>query len=131
MSNQPAPPGPDWWSYPAIRIIAARAAGFAFCYSYVLPTHTQSLRNEIAVNAELVAKAKATAEKATSLERQLKDALGRVRALEKPNLFSPDNPYPVGLGLVKIGQSVDDLEKTFPGAKIEMADRYWTLKDFH
>ena len=65
------------------------------------------------------------------LERQLKDALGRVKALEQSNLFSLGNPYPVGLGLVKIGQSVNDLEKAHPGAKIEKSSRYWTLREFH
>src|SRR5262249_23670015 len=38
---------------------------------------------------------------------------------------------PVGLGLVKIGQPVDDLEKVYVGAKIEKESRYWSLKDYH
>jgi len=121
----------NWRTHPVIVASIAAVAGFGVCFTYVVPIHIQSLKNEMAANAESVAKAKATEEKANSLERQLKDALGRIRALERPNLFSLGNPYPVGLGLVKIGQSVDDLEKAYPGAKIKKESRYWTLQGFH
>ncbi len=131
MSNQPTETTTDWKSNRAIVAIIAGAAVFGFCEVYVVPIHTQALKNEMAANSESVARAKATEERASTLERQLKDALGRVKALEQPNLFSLGNPYPVGLGLVKIGQSVDDVEKAYVGAKIKKETRYWTLKDFH
>jgi hypothetical protein len=131
MSNEQVTTVADIWKT-VLKVCAAFGAGFYFCYNVFMPTHTEALRNEIKANADLVAKASATAEKAASLERQLKDALGRVKALEKPNLFSLGNPYPVGLGLVRAGQSIDDVEKAYLGAKVEKKEKgYWTFKNVH
>jgi hypothetical protein len=132
MGRQPIHHIAHWKSNPVIVAIVAGAAVFGFSEVYVVPIHTQSLRNEIASNAEVVARAKTTEEKANSLERQLRDALGRVKALELPNLFALGNPYPIGLGLVKLGQPIEDLERAYVGAKIVKSDAsYWTLEGFH
>jgi hypothetical protein len=121
----------DWKAHPVMVAIIAGAATFAFTEAWIVPLHVQSLRNEIATNAELVGRAKALQDKVVSLEGQLKAALVRVRSLETPNLLTPGNPYPVGLGLVKLGQPITDLEKAYPGAKLKKEDRYWELEDFH
>jgi hypothetical protein len=121
----------EWKAHPVIVAIVAGAAVVAFWESYAVPLHTQALRNQIASNAELVANARATEEKLQSAEQRLKDALAKVRALEKPNLFSLGNPYPVGLGLVKVGQPIEDLRKAYPDAKVDRKEGLWRADNLH
>ena len=121
----------EWNAQTVIAAIIGGAATFTFAETLIVPLHVQTLKNEIAANADSVARAKATEEKAQGLERQLKAALVRVRSLEKPNLFAVGNPYPIGLGLVKIGQPVAEIEKAYPGAVIKKESGYWILKEYH
>jgi hypothetical protein len=121
----------DWKAHRVIVALIAGAAGIAFWQTYVVPQQVQALRNEIASNAELVSKAQATQDLAQSLERQLKEARSKVASLEATNAFSVGNPYPVGLGLVRIGQPIADVEGSYPTAKIQKKERYWELENYH
>ncbi|WOS41262.1 hypothetical protein [Xanthomonas rydalmerensis] len=52
--------------------------------------------------------------KISSLEQDLVDA-------RAANIFSAENPYPNGLGLVRIGMKKDEIIRAYPDAKIEIS----------
>jgi hypothetical protein len=126
-----SPPAADWRAHPVIVALIAGGAAIAFWQTYVVPQQVQSLRNELEMNAELVSKAQATKEQAQNLGRELKEAQVKLASLEVTNLFSVGNPYPVGMGLVRIGQSIEDVGTAYPTAKLEKQDRYWRLPGYH
>lgn len=121
----------DWTQHSVIVALISGAATAGFFLAVVVPIYTQSLRNEITAGADSVAKARATEERVATAERKLKVAEARIFSLENANSYSLGNPYPVGLGLVKVGQDIADVAKMYPGATIEKKDGYWSLKDYH
>lgn len=142
-TKYPAPPAPfEWRNHPVIVASGSAAATFLLCLAVftqiVAPTQNakleidlmkvkeanQNLTRSIAKSNsngkswELGSKRKdkeiATLKaKISSLEQELVDS----RAL---NIFSGGNPYPNGLGLVRIGMSKDEIVKAYPGAKIDI-----------
>lgn len=141
-----SPASPSWKDHPlavaAIAVAATIALAVLLVKEVILPTHTASLGNQVsALTSQVAALGQAKAEGVTSLE-QLQSEFAeerhknatleqRLSEAQLSNLFAPQNPYPTGLGLVKVGQSVEEVSRAYPPESVQMNDDYWTVKDQH
>lgn len=130
----------DWKDHPVIILAAAFAAGAALAISTLIPIYTTVLQNK---NAEL--QNQLSAEKARNLNidklkqayRSLNNKYNDIRhdllVAENKNVFSGKNPYPIGVGHVKLGDSVDKIILNYDSNSIELEKdkRYYAVYNQH
>lgn len=136
--SQQARPTPktdfDWRSHPVIVASGSAAATFlitlAVFTQLVSPTQTAKLEIELlklkdaeekinnanktleAQNNQLASETKMLRAETAALQQELVES-------KAANLFITGNPYPIGLGLVRIGMPRSEIEKVYSGQKIE------------
>lgn len=130
----------DWKNHPVIVASGSAAATFllslAIFTQLVAPTQTAKLEIEILKLKESRDKAErsysssvgenqAFKYKNSNLTKEVEALKARINALQQEtfdlragNLFSPENPYPNGLGLVRIGMPSSEINKVFYNYKI-------------
>lgn len=101
-----------------------------------IPTQTAQLQNEIAalkkqLNIPDEQTAKALTRQVSNLEAELKIANRKVAELQLTNLFALGNPYPIGLGQIKIGDSFESISKLYPESAIDRKGGWWSVKGQH
>ncbi len=123
-----------WKENPVIVAGGSVAATALFCIAVVnqivIPTQTAKLETEILKakdtlrnleedlaaernrNEGLLSKISLLSSQVVTLGKQLMEA--RIGAL-----FGPGNPYPTGLGVVRIGTPIDEVRNNFPSSQIE------------
>ncbi|MEH2513425.1 hypothetical protein V1291_004779 [Nitrobacteraceae bacterium AZCC 1564] len=120
---------PTWKDHPVVIAALSCAAGIAFAHQFIFPAMTASLQNEIADLKKQVSDAGISKERIKSLEEKLKKSEADAASAQAANMFSLQNPYPMGLGALKLGDSLDAIERSFPGAEIEKKSGYWSVKN--
>jgi Sec-independent protein translocase protein TatA len=132
-----------WQDHPVIIAIISGAAALVFAYNVLFPTLTASLQNELSSLRSQV-------QETTSLKDQLKKAQDEAKnekqkmeaaaktekdklmASQMTNLFSLGNPYPVGFGKIKLGDSITAITNVYADARIDRkAADYWGVKPDH
>lgn len=130
----------DWKNHPIIIASGSAAATFilslAIFTQLVAPTQTAKLEIEILKLKESRDKAeqnyslsvgenKVVKDKNSNLTKEVEALKAKINALQQEtvdlrasNLFSPENPYPNGLGLVRIGMPSSEINKVFYDYKI-------------
>jgi hypothetical protein len=88
----------------------------------VLPTQTASLQNEAAALRKEVEEVHGLRKNVEKLRAELNTTRGKLTEAQLVNVFSLGNPYPVGLGQVRLGDPLDAVLKAYPGARTE---RIW------
>jgi hypothetical protein len=67
-----------------------------------------------------------------ALEAAAKEERKKLVEAQLKNVFSLGNPYPVGLGKVKLGDSIDVIQSNFPEASIErITSGFWSVRYDH
>lgn len=117
MTNIPSGAS-DWKNHPVIVAAAAFAAGLGFAYQFMFPVLTASLQTEIGSLKRQNDEITSLKSRASSLEAQVRDEQTKLAIAQQSNTFSLSNPYPVGLGQIKLGDNVEDLTKFFPAASV-------------
>jgi hypothetical protein len=136
------PSASDWKSHPVVvaTIAAVSAIGVSILIfkEIVIPTQTASLQNEIAsLRKQLdlpdgeAAGIRTLRKQVETLENSLKQAKADVAIAQLSNLFAIGNPYPIGLGQIKIGDSIEAIEKTYPATSIDRKSAWWSVKGQH
>lgn len=126
-------PHHDWKSSPVIVAGGSAAAATLLCITVftqiVVPTQTAQLENEALKAAEkarqLQERDKATSNllasyktKNLALERQVSSLSKEILAARLGSLFPLGNPYPSGLGRVKVGSPISALQEEYRGLQI-------------
>lgn len=112
----------DISKHPLVVISLAVVGTFGFSYQFVLPIMTAKLQND----AE---KVPGYEKKIDELEKKLGITNTQLQAAQNSNLLTRDSPYPVGLGKVRIGDSVNSLTSLYEN--INKGDDYWQVKNAH
>ena len=135
-----------WKDHPLAVAVAAAAATLGLVVlvfeKIVFPTQTAALQNELAeLRKELTASTQRVdtktneADKAQrlteNLKTQLQAAQTQLVTAQLTNLFEPNNPYPAGLGSVKLGDPRDNISKAFPNATVQRASGFWSVSGIH
>lgn len=148
----------SWKEHPivvaAIAVSGTIALAVLLIKEVIIPTHTAALTNKISsLSAEVSSLHQdkenssktiyTLKEKISTFERELSSDkqkyLEQIAKLEEKltqaqlaNLFSFGNPYPSGLGLVRVGDSIQKVLMTYPEDVIgKDNDGYYTIKDQH
>lgn len=118
----------SWKEHPVVIATTVAVATTVFVVKVmdevVIPTRTASLTNQIdSLNTEVrnlkdqLANKTAELDSANSSIRaknsEVRDAQSKLYSAQVGHLFVTGNPYPIGLGLVKIGDSVDRVAEVF------------------
>lgn len=144
--SAPAPTSSSWKDHPLVvaSIAVAATIGLAVLLfkEVILPTHSVSLSNQItSLTNELQIlrkKSEADVQSIGDLSAKLEAANRRAENLEQSltkarisNLFSSGNPYPIGLGRIQVGQSIEQVTLAYPTASIKKSDGYWSVENQH
>ncbi|KFZ39140.1 hypothetical protein HR45_01710 [Shewanella mangrovi] len=137
----------DWKDHPISIAAVAVAATIGLCIligkEIVLPTYTASLNNTIELlkneKNKIETEKKSIENKAEALTKKLgesdstnKDLLKKLEQAQYGNLFSNGDPYPVGLGSVRIGDPAKSILKIYPKASIDVDKKgFITIKNQH
>lgn len=134
----------EWKNNPVIVAGGSAAAAILLCTALatqiVIPTQTAKLEIEVLktkdVSRNLETELKTIQETLHSLESKNASLTAQVNELDKQlfearlgALFSPGNPYPFGLGLIRLGAPINEVRKHFSDSQIEIdVDRPELLK---
>jgi len=110
----PDAPNKSWKDHPVIIAAASFGAGLVFAQTVIFPTMTASLRNEVSSLRSQVQEVAVLKEQLKKAEADAKVEKDKLVASQRTNLFSLGNPYPVGIGKVKLGDNVSSLTKYYP-----------------
>jgi len=137
----------SWKDHPLVVASIAVAGTIALAVllvkDVILPTQTATLTNQVASLTSRVAslsaevsslrESKADADKKVArLQTQLADLDRKHSEAQHANLFSFGNPYPVGLGQVKVGDPISSLAAVYPEKIIEKNENgYWSINNQH
>ncbi|TYK64140.1 hypothetical protein [Colwellia echini] len=143
----------NWKDHPlssaAVAVAGTIAIGVLLYKEVILPTHTLSLQNEISSLKSDISKSKEKIREQSLLLKSANTSLnkfkdenialkGQLISSQISNLFVPNNPYPLGLAQVRIGDPASKIHdffkpSIFPDSLIEVepANRYITVKYAH
>jgi hypothetical protein len=119
--------GLDWKNHPVVVAAAVCAASLVFAQQVIFPVMTASLQNELVAYKTQAADVKSPRDRIAVLEAQLKDTPADLAKIQTANMFSLGSPYPIGLGQIKLGDSLDLVTKFYPSGSIERKSIYWTV----
>lgn len=108
----------------------------------LLPTHTAALQNQVlkltteaesykSRSTEQQTSQRELEQKIASLEGDLKRKAAQFVDAQNANLFAADNPYPIGLRAIKVGDLANRLKEIYPESALEGKEGYWVLKSEH
>jgi len=108
----------------------------------VIPTQTASLQNEVAdlrkqasfaanVAGEKDGAIRQLQERISLLEKELKNTQSKLAAAQLTNLFEFGNPYPIGLGNIRVGNTRDRISQVYADSSIERTAGFWSVKMEH
>jgi hypothetical protein len=144
ISPSPSTPTPSatssWKDHPLVVASAAVAGtialGVLLVTEVILPTQTAALANQVtALSAEAssLRESKVDANKKLEhLQSQVADLDRKLSDAQHSNLFSFGNPYPVGLGQVRVGDPISSVAAVYPENAINKNENsYWSVNDQH
>lgn len=132
-----------WKDHPVIIAAGSFGAALVFAQTVIFPTTTASLQNEnsslrsqVQEIASLKDNLKKTQESANAekqkMDEELKRIKGQLLVAQQTNLFSLGNPYPVGFGKIKLGDSIAAITANYSEARIDRRSAQdWAVKPDH
>lgn len=133
----------NWKDHPVIIAAASAAAALVFAQTVIFPTMTASLQNEVSslrgqtqeissLRSQIKKMEEETKVEKQKYEEEAKVAKQKLVDAQLTNFFSLGNPYPAGLGKVKIGDSIQVLQNAFPDNIIKRDSIfYWSVPQDH
>lgn len=129
----------DLKHHPIVVGAAAALAVFGATVTYftqvAIPIQTAQIQNDlVASRAEVATLQKqntATAAKIDELNKEVAALKARALSSELNLEFAAGNPYPPGLGLVKMGDALELIAKYYPETSIEKRSGWWSIKVQH
>lgn len=122
----------DISKHPLVVIVLAVAGTFGFSYQFVLPIMTAKLQNDVDKIPSYVKQIEEDQVKIDALNKKLEQLESQLAIVQNANLFRQGDPYPIGLGKVRIGDSVEKLLSIYGENNIEkIEDGVWKVKNAH
>ena len=132
----------NWKNHPiyiaTLAVASTIAVGVLLYKEVILPTHTLSLRNEISSLRNDLSEESSNKKVIAKLKNENDILKHKVARAEVGNLLLPNNPYPPGLDLVRIGDSAAKVEEVYASDKygdvsieIQPDNGYITVKHAH
>ena len=120
-----------WQDHPVIIAVISGAAALVFAYNVLFPTLTASLQNEVTSLRSQVQEIRELKNRIAAMEAAAKVEKQRLAETQMTNLFALGSPYPIGLGKVKIGDTIDSILTAYPEAPIDRHSTYWSVPQDH
>ena len=128
----------DWRIHPIYLVAVVFGFGLWFDAKWLAPARLGDYQLEIAGSRSVVAKAEAEnkrqADRADAAERKAAGLESKILAAERTardattaNTFISGSPYPIGLESVRIGTTLEEIERKFPEGRIKKEKRYWSI----
>ena len=128
----------DWRIHPIYLVAVGFGIGLWFDATWLAPARLGDYRLEIAGARNVVAKAetetKQQADRADAAERKVAELEKKILAADRTardavtaNTFIAGSPYPIGLASIKLGMSIEEIEREIPKARIKKEKRYWSI----
>jgi len=121
------PSSSSWKDHPVIVAALVCAGSLVFAQQVLFPIMTASLQTDLATYKNASAELTVLKERIKVLESQLKETPADLAKIQTSNMFSVGSPYPIGLGLIKLGDSLDLVTKYFPSPSIDRKSFYWAV----
>ncbi len=121
----------DFKNHPIVIMALTVAGSLGFYHQIILPIMTVKLQNEVDKIPSYEKQIEEDKVKIGELNKKLQQVESQLTIAQNANLFTQDNPYPVGLGKLRIGDSIDNLVPIYGEKDLEKKDGYWILKNSH
>lgn len=138
LAAAPVPPlaTASWKDHPLVVAAGAVAATIALAIllvkEVILPTHTASLNNQLSSLPTLQSENAKLEAKLSEMQRKLDDSQRRLQLAQNTGMLIVGSPYPTGLGKVRVGDNIAELEKHFaPGSIDKSKEGYVSLRVEH
>lgn len=134
------PSASNWKDHPVVVASMAVAGTVALAVllvkELILPTHTAALTNQVASLSSEVSSLRAykkeAEKKLAQIEAQVTQLDRRLFQAQHANLFSIGNPYPVGVGQIRVGDPISNIAAIYPEIAIKKNENgYWSIEDRH
>lgn len=121
----------DISKHPIVVIALAVVGTFGFSYQFVLPIMTAKLQNDVDKIPSYVKQIEEDKIEIGELNKKLQQVESQLAIVQHANLFVYNNPYPVGLGNVRIGDPIENLIAIYGEKYLEKQDSYWSVNNKH
>ncbi|HZF71673.1 hypothetical protein [Sulfuricurvum sp.] len=121
----------DISKHPLVVIALAVIGTFGFSYQFVLPIMTAKLQNDVDKIPGYEKQIKEDNVKIDELNKKLQQIESQLAIAQNANLFTHDDPYPIGLGKLRIGDSIDNLIAIYGEKDLEKKEGFWIIKNIH
>lgn len=121
----------DISKHPLVVIALAVIGTFGFSYQFVLPIMTAKLQNDVDKIPGYEKQIDEDNVKIDELNKKLQQIESQLTVAQNANLFTHDDPYPIGLGKLRIGDSIDNLITMYGEKDLEKKEGFWTIKNAH
>lgn len=122
----------DISKHPLVVIALAVVGTFGFSYQFVLPIMTAKMQNDVNKIPSYEKQIEEDKIKISQLNKKLQQVENQLAIVQNANLFRHDDPYPIGLGKVRIGDSIEKLLSVYGENNIEkIEDGVWKVKNAH
>lgn len=121
----------DISKHPLVVIALAVIGTFGFSYQFVLPIMTAKLQNDVDKIPSYEKKIDEDNVKIDELNKKLQQIETQLAIAQNANLFTQDDPYPIGLGKLRIGDSIENLITYYGEKNLEKKDGFWIIKNIH
>lgn len=128
--------GASWKDHPLVIAAGAVAATIALAVllvkEVILPTHTASLNNQLSDLPKLQSEKTKLEANLVEMQRKLDDTERLLQLAQNTALFTVGSPYPAGLGALRVGDSISELERSHPATSIDRShEGYFSVKLDH
>jgi len=121
-----------WQDHGVIIAIISGAATLVFAYNVLFPMLTASLQNEVSSLRSQVQEIAELKSRIAALDTAAKVERQKLVEAQLKNVFSLGNPYPVGFGKVRLGDSIETIQQNFPETSIDrVTSNFWGVKFDH
>jgi len=122
----------SWKDHPiavaSIAVAATIGLGILLVKEIILPTQTASLTNQLSSIPALQNENNKLKSTLSETKSKLDDSQRRLKLSETTNLFTVGSPYPTGLGLVRIGDDIAEIDKHYAANSVDKSEEnYYTV----
>lgn len=121
----------DISKHPLVVITLAVVGTFGFSYQFVLPIMTAKLQNDVDKIPVFEKQIQEDKIKIDDLSKKLQQIKSQLAIAQNANLFIHDDPYPVGLGNLRIGDPIENLIAIYGEKEVHKKDGFWSVDNKH
>lgn len=121
----------DFKNHPIVIMALTVAGSLGFYHQIILPIMTAKLQNDVDKIPSYVKQIEEDKAKIDELNNKLQQVESQLAIAQNANLFTHDDPYPIGFGKLRIGDSIENLIKIYEEKDVKKNDGYWSVDNKH